>query len=396
MKKLRLALLMLCAAGPLAGCGDNGDPKMQPDATTPDTPDNACRVTPGAWSAPSFATNATAALAVRAQIDTLIGDATMRGAETGAVMVDSVSDLEAVYTAGTPTLSSQVPAALDAVMDDAFEEFVAIVAAGEVDLTDANGWSPGANGGLFSTARKAGFNAGAIEVRQIVDKGLFVGAMYNHALKLTEGTIDEAAIDGMAAAWGSNATLDPDPMKRTDSANYSFAMGFHAKIAKNLTDAKAYAADSKCIAERDAALRAFFQNWEQAMFARAIFYANKGPTGIAQATTDDERATALHEVAEGLGLVFGFYGMPNPASGPFSGGVRKMTDADIDAFLTSLGVDRTDLAASTMGPTYVDATLGGNAQPWAEGVIAAENKVKAVFALTDADIAAYRTGGQNM
>lgn len=390
MNKRCLAISLLAAIG----CGDNNG-TVQPDATTPDmmtTP--TCMVTPAAWDAPSFMTNAAAALAVRAQIDMLTGDPLMRGAENGTVTVDMVSDLEAVYNAGTPVLSSQVQPALDAVMDDAFAEFVAIVAAGQVDLIDANGWSPGANGGLFSTTRKAGFNAGAIEVRQIVDKGLFVGAMFNHALKLTEGTIDAAKIDAMAAAWGSNATLDS--ATRTDSANYSFAMGFHAKIAKNLTDAKAYAADSKCTAERDAALRAFFQNWEQSMYARGLFYANRGPSGIASATTDDQRATALHEVAEGLGLIFGFYGLPNPASGPFASGVRKVSDADIDAILTSLGVSRTDLAASTMGPNYLDNALGGNSQPWQDGVIAAENKIKMIYALSDADIMAYRMGGQNM
>jgi hypothetical protein len=394
MKKLRLVLLMTC----VAACGDDNTPQ-QPDASMPDTPDTSCKVTPGAWSAPNFATNAAAALAVRAQLDMLTGTATMAGAEKmrgdmGTITIDEVADLEAVYNGGTPSLSSQVPTALDAVMDDAFAEFVAIIAAGPVDLVDDTGWNPGNDGGLFSTARDAGFNAGGIEVRQIVDKGLFVGAMFNHALKLTEGTIDEAKIDAMAAAWGSNATLDST--MRADSANYSFAMGFHAKIAKNLADAKAYAADANCTAERDAALRAFFENWEQAMFARTVFYVNKGPTGIANATTDDERASALHEVAEGLGLAFGFYGLPNPASGPFAGGVRKMSDTNIDAMLTSLGVDRTDLGASTMGPNYVDMALGGNTQPWATGVIAAENQIKTAFGLSDDDIMAYRTGGQNM
>lgn len=132
------------------------------------------------------------------------------------------------------------------------------------------------------------------------------------------------------------------------------------------------------------------------MFARTLFYANKGPTGIAAATTDDLRASALHEVAEGLGLAFGFYGLPNPASGPFMTGVRKMSDADIDALLTSLGVNRTDLGASTMGSNYLDMALGGTSQPWTDGVAAAETKVKTVFGLSDADLTAYRAGSINM
>jgi hypothetical protein len=393
MTKIRIALWTMCAALPL-GCGD--DNTARPDAAMadapPDTPSTACTVTPGAWSAPDFATNAAAALALRAQIDTLTGVATMQGAEQGTATVDEVADLEAVYNGGLPVLSSVVPTALDAVIDDAFAEFVPIVAAGLVDLIDGTGWNPGTDGGLYSTTRRAGFNTGAIEVRQIVDKGLFVGAMFNHALKLTEGTIHEGKIDGIAAAWGGSA----DMATRTDSANYSFEMGFAATMVKNLSDAKAYAADPDCTSERDAALEAFFHNWEKSMFARVVHYANKGPAGIPSVATDDGFATALHEVAEGLGLAVGFYGVPNPASGPFMTGVRTMTDADIDAVLTSLGVNRTNLAASTMGPTYVDMALGGNSTPWADGVVAAETKLKNVLGFSDADITAYRTGNLDM
>lgn len=370
-----------------AGCGDNKP--LQPDAADIDAPDidaptTLCRVTPGTWTAPDFATNGADALALRAQLDKLTGTMTMRGAETGAVVVDEVADLEAVYDAGTPVLSAKVHASANTVMDDAFADFVAAVTAGQQDLIDNTGWAPGANGGLFSTTRKAAFNIGAIELRQIVDKGLFGGgALYPYALGLTEGTITEATIDAMAAAWGTNPTLDSTVV--TDSADYSFRMGFHAKVAKALTDAKAYASSADCTTERDAALVTFFRTWEQALFARVVFYANAGVSKLATATTDDQRADALHEFSEGLGLAIGFKGLPSPASGPLAGAGRTITDSDILAILSAVGVDSANLSASTTGTFVVDTGA------FQTGVTAVENRVKLVYQLTDSDIVFYRT-----
>jgi hypothetical protein len=373
---------VVCAVLPL-GCGDNAS-SSQPDAAPEPDASTACAVTPGTWSAPSFDVNAASALGLRAQIDVLVGAAQMRGAETGAVTtIDDVGDLEAVYNAGTPSLSANVHAAFDAVIDDAFAEFIPIIAAGPQDLMGPNGWDPGASGGIFAT-RQAGFNTGAIEVRQIVDKGLFAGgAMYSYALEQTEGTIDAATIDRIAAAWGGNATLTPTVV--TDSANYSREMGFQARIIKALGDAKAYAADSKCNTERDAAIVSVFRLWEQSMFARAIFYGNVGVNGLATATNDNQIADALHSYAEGLGLAIGFRGLPNPASGPLAGAGRRITDADIDVILTAYAVNRTDLAASTIGAYITDTTA------FQAGVTAAENRVKQVYQLSDADIMFYRT-----
>lgn len=377
------------------GCGDNQTVAIEPDApqVTPDSPAVTCKVTPGAWSAPNFATNAADALALRAQIDLLTGNATMRGAETGTVVVDEVSDLQAIYDGGTPALSANVHASFDLVIDDAFPEFVAAVAAGQQDLVvDGVGWSPGTDGGLFAATRKAAFNTGAVELRQIVDKGLFAGGgLYHYAIGLTEGTIDEATIDKIAAAWGSNETLDP--ATKTDSANYSFIMGFHAAIAKGLTDAKAYAADPDCNAERDAAIVSVFRNWEQAMYARHVFYANVGVTKLATAAAgnagDDQRADALHEFSEGLGLAIGFRGVPHPTAGPLANAGRVIADADIDAIMTSLRIDLSNLAASTVGSFVADTTA------FQDGVTAVETRVKQVYSLSDADIISYRAGSIN-
>lgn len=393
---MRSTLSAALLATTLVGCGDDSTPiDPNPDAPiTPDTPQQSnCEVRPGAWAAPSFATNAAEALALRAQIDTLTGNPTMRGAETGAVVVD-VDDLNAIYNAGTPVLSSHVHASFKHVVDDSFEEFVPAVTAGVQDLVvDGVGWSPGAAGGLFAATRRAAFNPGAIELRQIVDKGLFAGgALYPYALSLTEGTITEATIDSFAAAWGSNETLDSTVV--TDSANYTFQMGFHAEVVAALTDAKGYVASADCTAERDEAIVRFFRAWEKAMFARGVFYANRGDDGLAAAAAgdagDDARATALHEFAEGMGLIVGFHGMPDPSTGPLAGKGRLSSDSDIETMLGAVGVNIVNLDRSAVGD-YVADSSGA----FRTGVTALEGRVKMAFALTDADILAFRAPTPN-
>ncbi|MCZ7686572.1 MAG: hypothetical protein M5U28_50625 [Sandaracinaceae bacterium] len=181
-----------------------------------------------------------------------------------------------------------------------FEEFVEVVAAGPQDLVDESGaFVPGAAGGIFGSDNR-GINEGGIEVRQLVDKGLFGGAaLYSYALGLTEGDIDPATVEAIGAAWGTNAALDPE--MRTDSANYSRAMGYHAPMVESLVAAHAYAADEACVAERDEAIRTFFRTWELSMFARFVYYANVAAVGLAAVGADDDVAGALHELSEGSG-----------------------------------------------------------------------------------------------
>jgi len=386
----------------LAGCDDGNDGNdagLATDAggatdsgTTPtdsgmvdeDGGATGCTVTPGAaWDAPSFETNAATALALRMQLDTLVGDATMRGAESGDVTVDDVTDLTGPFGAGDPSVEDVTTTFYAGITADVFEEFVELIGVGELDLVDGDGaWAPGAAGGIFGSSRR-GINEGGLEVRQLADKGLFGGAaLYNYALTLTEGDLDQATIESLGALWGTNQALDFDT--RTDSADYSGDMGYHAPTVQELVAAHAYAADDACAAERDEAIVAFFRTWELSLFARFVYYANAGSTGIAAATNDDDVAGALQALAEGIGLGLGFRGVDSPASGPLAGAGRVTTDAQIDAMMTSLGVDTADLGASTTGEFVSDPTS------FSDAVVEVEAEVGTAFGLDSAAVEAWR------
>jgi hypothetical protein len=348
-----------------------------------------CEVTPGEWAAPNWDKNTVAEQTARAALFNLTGAPLMDGAEDGAVVVDSVDDLTAAYMAGDPNLASITNPGYQSILDMSFVEFVEVIAAGEQELADFEPmvtWTPGEEGGIWGTSNR-GVNEGGLEVRQLVDKGLFAGGgFYYHATLLTEGDIDEATIDRIAYIWGNDAALDPVDKKTPldDGASYSYAQGFHALMAAELTNAKAYAADPMCEAERDAALQEFFRLWETSMVSRFVHYMQVANEEILAATNGTGLAAAIHELSEGIGLVVGYYGLPAPASGPLSGGSRVITDADIDLIATALGVDLADLGASTTGLFVESLPNYETAQEAAEGV------VMDVYGVDAATLAAWR------
>src|SRR5690606_20464838 len=129
-------------------------------------------------------------------------------------------------------------------------------------------------------------------------------ALYNYAVGLTAGEIEPGTIEAIAALWGANAELDPAG-ELTDSAGYSHRMGYFAQMRDSLIAAHAYAADEGCGAERDEAIVEFFRAWEESMIARFVYYANAGASTVVAAAGDDEVASGLHQLAEGVGLALG-------------------------------------------------------------------------------------------
>ena len=357
----------------------------QTDTDDP-TGEPGCAAVPGEWAADNWADNVVVEMALSDGLASFTGDDLMRGAENGDVTVESVDDLTGPWDAGDPALSSMIHDGFAPIVTDAFEEFVDVVAEGSSSLMDTAGptWTPGANGGIWGDDNR-GVNEGGIEVRQIIDKGGFsAGGLYYHAAMLTEGDIDEATVDRIAYAWGANEALDPEG-ELDDGANYSYQQGFHAQMAESLIAAKAYAADPMCEAERDQAIVDFFQAWETSMASRHVFYMAAMALGLAGAATETDFAAALHELNEGIGLMAGFYGMPDPASGPLSGGARMITDTDIEMTLGALDVDINALGDSGTGLFVESLPNFETAQGEAEGVL------MDVYGVDEATLAGWRT-----
>lgn len=360
-----LAGTLLLSASALTGCGDEAP---------------ACPAVE-AWAAPEWDANTAEAITLREQLNTVVSG--MRDVEEGATL--DTAALAQGFDEGTPSLRTIGNPGFASVAENAVTEFVALAQVGPLDLVDDTGaWAPGEHGGIFGSGNR-GLNEGGLEVRQIVDKGLFAGgAFYRYAAHETASGADAATIEAISAAFGADATLDPE--MRTDSANYAGSMGYFDDVTIALTVARGHAevADEACTPERDTALVTAFRTWELAMFARFVFYVNEAHATIAAELTDDTVATAAHQISEGIGLALGFYGMDAPSSGPLAGGVRVTTDADIEAMMSAIGVNIGDLGASTTGTLLVDpAALQA-------GATAVEAAVAEAFDLTADEVAAFR------
>ena len=413
-KTLSLLTSATLLAALTAGCGDDGNADgtgdgdqatstATDDPTTTETPDTdepatetgdgsgdqtgdetgepGCEIDVGEWSAPEWDANAAEALAIRAALDTLTGDANMRGAETGKVDIASIDDLVALWD-GDPSIAAVSNPGYVPVVEDSLAEFMTVLAAGPQELVDGEGvWTPGPDGGIWAEDFR-GINEGGLEVRQMIDKGGYsAGIMYHYAATMTEGDITPATIDAIAAAWGANATLDPKG-DLTDSAGYAYGMGFHGEMADALTSAKAYAEDAEnCGGSRDDAIVRFFNLWEQSMYARLVFYGNRAEGRLLEATTSTELAAVIHDLTEGVGLVAGFTGLPD-FEGPLAG-TRISTQADVDAMMDVFGVDLNDLGASTTGPFVESLPNFETAVEESEGIVID------VFGVTPEDIANY-------
>lgn len=324
--------------------------------------------TPDTWDGSKRDENAATALALRAQLDALAVSA-MRAAEDGSGTISSVTELNGLFEAGDPSLKDITNEAWQDIIQDVFEEFAAVIAAGPQDLVDDTGaFTPGEAGGVYGDSSR-GINAGGIEVRQLADKGLFAGgALYPYALSLTEGEISEATIDQLSVLFGTNADLDRTG-ELTDSANYAHRMGYHDVIGEALTRARGYAAEPSCAKERDEAVVDFFRLWEESMFARFVYYANAGASRAALAVEDDDYAEALHQLAEGIGLGLGFYGVADPKSGPLAGKGRVASDERILEMMDSVGVDVNALKSSTTGELVTEAADFGAAVNDLEAIV---------------------------
>jgi hypothetical protein len=287
------------------------------------------------------------------------------------------------------TLSSVTLPSYRALMNDWLEELVASANSSDGFQNPGFGGSPatGQQGGLLGTRL---LDENGLELEQMLQKGSFGAALYNHAITVVNGIKngsvgfeESAAIDRLVEIHGADAAFDVS--NTTAAATYSrrrsnliAETGFFFDIKRNLITAKAaMEAGSAFTAERDEALNDFLVNWELSNYATVIYYchATKVQLTAAFALADgpDKDAAlggALHAFAEGVAFAHGFKGISK----------KLITDAEIDTILVNLlavegqtpesfrFLNETDLLAN------LDAVIGD---------------LKAIYDFTDAEVTSF-------
>jgi hypothetical protein len=178
-----------------------------------------------------------------------------------------------------------------------------------------------------------------LELEQMIQKGSFGAALYNHATSVIGSDMTADDVDKLIEVFGTDIAFDPNTAsaaaqyakRRSDNAN---GTGYLYDIRDNLITAKAaIEAGSAFNATRDEALNDYLLNWEKSNFATVIYYCNSTRSFLEEAATMDDGpekdqvlGSAMHAYAEGVGFAHGFKGL-SP---------KMITDAEIDSILEKL------------------------------------------------------------
>lgn len=281
---------------------------------------------PSSYESAQFSANAATELGVLTRLRALRDEA-FKG-RSGAVVDASV--LSGLYTAGTPSLKA-------------------------LNTTYYNQKIEGENGFLNQLARSSGkvytpgtpqgdggvyggylFDENGVEMEQLIEKGMFGSALYNHALTLLNGPLDATTTDKVVAIFGASPSFpnSTDATKHESPDRYAASYtarrdkndgsGFYTKMRDSFIRLKAaIEAGDDYRADQQAAIASIKENWEKANAATVANYLHDVLSKLSETNpTVAQRASALHSLAEAIGFVDGWKTIPDAD--------KIVTDAQID------------------------------------------------------------------
>jgi hypothetical protein len=282
---------------------------------------------PTTYESANYASNASTELVVRQNLSDLVSKMQV-GRQSGATVTES--ELLALFNAGSPSLKSITTPYYAEKMPNWLAE-LAKSSGGTFNPTTA----PAGNGGVYGGYL---FDENGLEMEQVVEKGLFGAALYNHALTIIKSnTINTTDIDRLVAIYGAHPSFknsgSAEQNKDIFSANYAARRdkndgnGFYTSIKTNLITAKAAIEKGQNYSqERDKALSDFRYNWEKSNMATVINYLLSTTSKLNKSNaTDADKASALHAYSEAVGFIHGWKGI--------SGNDKAISDAEIDQIL---------------------------------------------------------------
>jgi CxxC motif-containing protein (DUF1111 family) len=237
------------------------------------------------------------------------------------------------------------------------------------------------------------FDQRGLDLRQVVEKGLYGAALYNRALGLTGGADKSPAlVDKLVALFGARPAMpgDSDAAVAGESADRFSAQyaerrspkdpatkapvsGPYFEIKRALIAAQADAVKGAgCENDLAAQLTTFRQQWERSNFATVVFYMYDADKKLIDPA---QQAAGLHSYGEAVGFVHGFRQLP--AEG------RVITDAQLDQILTTLKAP-----AEGQVDSYLFFTDEAANRP---ALLEVVKQLKTIYGFSDAEIEAFKT-----
>ncbi len=360
MKNIVLALVVSLA---LAACSDSStDPK--PDLTIPTVYDST-----------SWRTNAATELSVQAALSNLTREM-QRGRTPGTTVEASVltSAFAPLRAITTPYYASRIDAWIPELVASSGGTFDPRKTAAE------NG-----QGGTFGAYL---FDEYGVEIEQLIEKGLFTAAQYNHALTVMAEAPSVAAVDRILAVYGAHpgfansgtsGKLNRDfhsavyAARRSDTTDQN---SLYLRIKRGLLKARAAAAAGPdYTTEYAEAMAEVRLNWERAIMATVANYLYTAIDVLKSTNPDDAKlAGAMHAYAEGLGFLHGWKTIPASR--------KVIPDATVDALLSTLG--------APAGGTATTLALFTNPAQGITAFDAAINNIKALYGFSNAEMESFK------
>lgn len=356
-----LALLALI----LASCKDGNDTE-RPDLVIPTTYNDA-----------AFSANNTAQSGAISRFAALVAEA-KKGRANGTVV--SAATLTQLFGAGDPSVKSQTTAYYAALLEGNSQWF------DELGKASGNVYTPGAPTGQGGTYGGYLFDENGLEIEQLVDKGLYGAALYNHALSLTNGTMTATTADQILTIVGGNPTFpnSDDATKHAQPDKYLLnyaarrdkndGTGLYTQLKNNFIKLQAALnAGADYNPERDAAIADIRLLLEKVNAATIINYCHSVISTLsATSPTDAQKAAALHAYGECVGFTQGWRTVS----------AKKITDSEIDEILTLLNAP-----VGGTPQSYLFVTDALNQLPKLQQVIA---KLKNLYGFSDQEIEDFK------
>ena len=372
MINLRFSLFLVFFAGLiLAGCNDDDDNGRDP-LNVPD-----------AYDGSNFEANTITDDAARSQLSTFVNKA--KEGRTPGVQV-SASELDQLFAAGSPSLQ------------DVTTSYYAGRVSGWIDeLASASGnsYTPGQPNGNGGTLGGYLFDENGLELEQLLDKGLYGAAMYNHAISLIDaGNLTPATVDRLVSIFGAHPDFPNTNNSATADNPDQFLANYTARRDKNdgeglysqmkahfITLQAALQAGDLYNAERDQALADLLLTWEQCNAATAINYCHQTLDKLSETNlTDDQIGSGLHSYAEAVGFLHGWRTIPAE--------YKLITDAEIDQLLALLNAPYGGTPTS-----YTFVTDPANELPKVQQVI---DELQGLYGFTDQEIEDFKENWVNV
>ena len=334
---------------------------------------------PTAYYGSSFSANVATQDAVRSQLEALVAEA--KKGRTAGVVLD-YSTLSQLFNANSPSLKTISTSYYAGRLDGAGNWL------DEMAKASSTVYTPGVPTGQGGVLNGYLFDENGLEYEQLVEKGLFGAALYNHAVALMKGSMTPATADQLGRIFGAHPDFPNTPTAANAAnpdkfmANYAArrdktdgtGLYFQMKNAFIKLQAALKAGDDYN-QERDEALVALRRTWEKVNAGTMINYCHSVISTLSATNpTDAQKASALHAYGECVGFIHGWRTIPQD--------YKIITDAEIDELLVLFNAPFNGTPTS-----YKFVTDPVNELPKLTQVI---SKLKAKYSFSDQEVEDFR------